>query len=67
MNTSLQLALSLFFKFVSYERVLEVVATYLKAKVLPYAPEMLAKFIGDLAAEVFKAAPEAFAPKDAAK
>ena len=63
MNTSLQLALNLFFKFVSTERVLQVVGDYLKNKILPLAPEALMDFIADLATYVFAKAPEAVQSK----
>lgn len=67
MNTSLQLALTLFFKFVSTDRVLTLVGDYLKTKILPLAPEALMDFIADLAAYVFAKAPESVQSKDAAK
>jgi hypothetical protein len=57
MNSSLQFALAMFFKFVSTKRVLEVVGEYLKTKILPLAPVELMDFIADLANYVFAKAP----------
>jgi hypothetical protein len=57
MNSSLNFALTMFFKFVSTERVLQVVGDYLKNKILPLAPEALMDFIADLAGYVFAKAP----------
>jgi hypothetical protein len=59
MNSSLQFALAMFFKFVSTKRVLEVVGEYLKTKILPLAPVELMDFIADLANYVFAKAPPA--------